>query len=70
MNKNKGVSFSCRPVLSSLESDIANKIAKEETFVALAPVRKDPNAIYIEDNPQKALEKLLTLSSNESYQEK
>jgi len=57
MNKNK-------------ESDIANKIAKEETFVALAPVRKDPNAIYIEDNPQKALEKLLTLSSNESYQEK
>jgi len=57
MNKNKN-------------SDIANKIASEETFVALAPQRKDPNAIYLEDNPQKALEKLLTLSSNESYQEK
>lgn len=50
--------------------NIARRIAKEETFVPVGETRKDINAIFIEDNPEKALEKLLNLASNENFQEK
>jgi len=49
---------------------MARRIAKEETFVSMGEARKDLNAVFIEDNPQKALEKLLNLAKNENYQEK
>lgn len=49
---------------------MSSKIAKEEHFVTTNQAFKDPNAVYIEDNPQKALEQLLNLSKNQNYKEK
>lgn len=51
------------------DENITTQIAREEHFVQ-GQAKKDPNAVYIEDNPQKALEKLRSISSIENYQEK
>jgi len=56
---------------SSLEKDsISLRIAEEETYVVSDLSKKDPNAIFIEDNPQIALEVLLTLDKNQNSREK
>jgi len=52
------------------ETNISTKIAEEEHFIAPEDLQKDSNAIYIEDNPTKALEKLLSLSNNTNFEEK
>ena len=49
---------------------MTNQITREEHFVQLEQTKKDPNAVYIEDNPQKALDKLQNLATNENYREK
>jgi len=50
--------------------NMTNQITMEEHFVQPEQAKKDPNAVYIEDNPQKALEKLRTLANNENFREK
>ena len=49
---------------------MTNQITMEEHFVQPEQAKKDPNAVYIEDNPQKALEKLRNLANNENFREK
>jgi len=55
---------------SSDNENMTNQITMEEHFVQPEQAKKDPNAVYIEDNPQKALEKLRTLANNENFREK
>lgn len=50
--------------------NMTNQITMEEHFVQPEQAKKDPNAVYIEDNPQKALEKLRNLANNENFREK
>ena len=52
------------------ETNISTKIAEEEHFIVPDDLKKEADAIYIEDNPTKALEKLLSLSSNTNLEEK